>query len=347
MSLHSWLQNIRSALMPGRTQRDHRRRGSLRARAHRPHLEVLEDRSVPASYVYGDFNGDAILDVAATSYPSNDVSIFLSNSDGSSQPAQNYPTYPGYGATCIEAGDFNDDGNLDLVAGDSGGFLNMLLGNGDGSFWPNNAGFTGTSPLDLVAADFNGDGHLELAVSGVGDGWWLYEGVQVITVFGNGYFNSPASDPIPIDGTADIEAVDLNGDGNLDLYAYNANTGSVTYLLGNGDLTFQDPRDVSPPSLGINSVSVVEGNTGAVAATFVVTLSKASTETVTVAYATADNGATAGSDYQAASGMLTFAPGETSKTITVLVNGDRLVEPTSRSTSAIRRMRTSSALQGA
>jgi Calx-beta domain len=48
---------------------------------------------------------------------------------------------------------------------------------------------------------------------------------------------------------------------------------------------------------------------------------------VTVQYATADGGATAGSDYQAVGGTLTFAPGETSKTITVPVNGDRLPEP--------------------
>ena len=48
---------------------------------------------------------------------------------------------------------------------------------------------------------------------------------------------------------------------------------------------------------------------------------------LTVNYATGNGTATAGSDYQAASGTLTFAPGETSKTITVAVNGDRLGEP--------------------
>jgi len=48
---------------------------------------------------------------------------------------------------------------------------------------------------------------------------------------------------------------------------------------------------------------------------------------VTVNYATADGTATAGSDYQSMSGTLTFAPGETSKTITVQVIGDRLAEP--------------------
>jgi hypothetical protein len=45
-----------------------------------------------------------------------------------------------------------------------------------------------------------------------------------------------------------------------------------------------------------------------------------------VDWATTAGSATAGSDYQAASGTLTFAPGETTKTITILVNGDRLPE---------------------
>src|SRR5215831_3100330 len=73
--------------------------------------------------------------------------------------------------------------------------------------------------------------------------------------------------------------------------------------------------------------AVTEGNTGTAAATFTVTLSVASTQTVTVAYATADGTATAGSDYQAASGTLTIPAGQTSGAITVLVNGDRLPEP--------------------
>ena len=81
------------------------------------------------------------------------------------------------------------------------------------------------------------------------------------------------------------------------------------------------------PTLSIGSASVTEGNAGTVSANFTVTLSAASANSVTVNYATANGTATtAGSDYSAASGSLTFAPGETSKTISVLVNGDTLVE---------------------
>jgi len=86
--------------------------------------------------------------------------------------------------------------------------------------------------------------------------------------------------------------------------------------------------DLAPRTLSIGGVTVTEGNSGTRTATFTVTLSAASTEPVTVAYATADSTATAGSDYQAASSTLIFAPGETSKPVTVLINGDRIAEPT-------------------
>jgi len=80
-------------------------------------------------------------------------------------------------------------------------------------------------------------------------------------------------------------------------------------------------------ALGINDVSVTEGNSGTTTATFTVTLSPTSTQTVTVAYATADGTATAGSDYLANSGTLTFAPGVGTQSISVTVNGDVTVEP--------------------
>ncbi|MDQ3907731.1 MAG: Ig-like domain repeat protein [Acidobacteriota bacterium] len=86
-------------------------------------------------------------------------------------------------------------------------------------------------------------------------------------------------------------------------------------------------NDDAQPSLSIGNISVAEGNSGTTNATFTITLSAQSGEVVTVNYATADGTATAGTDYFAASGVLTFNPGETTKTVPVVINGDTLNEP--------------------
>jgi hypothetical protein len=82
------------------------------------------------------------------------------------------------------------------------------------------------------------------------------------------------------------------------------------------------------PRILVSDVYIAEGNSGETPFNFTVSLSGAYDRAVTVDYATADGTATAGSDYAAAAGRVTFAPGETSRTATVLVSGDRLVEPT-------------------
>jgi thermitase len=83
------------------------------------------------------------------------------------------------------------------------------------------------------------------------------------------------------------------------------------------------------PLLAINDVSVTEGNSGTVNATFTVTLSAPITaQTVTVNYATANGSATANTDYTPVTGTLTFAPSVTTQTFIVPVIGDTTAEPT-------------------
>ena len=71
---------------------------------------------------------------------------------------------------------------------------------------------------------------------------------------------------------------------------------------------------------------MTEGHAGTRSANLTVTLSPASSQPVTVSYSTANGSAAAGSDYQSASGTVTFDAGQTTKTISVLVNGDRAGE---------------------
>src|SRR5690606_23063191 len=102
------------------------------------------------------------------------------------------------------------------------------------------------------------------------------------------------------------------------------NATNVTIVDGQGVGTITD--NDATPSLAINNASVTEGNSGSTNATFTVTLSAASGRVVTVNYTTANGTATAGQDYTAVSGTLTFNPGTTSQTIVVPVLGDTLDE---------------------
>ena len=82
----------------------------------------------------------------------------------------------------------------------------------------------------------------------------------------------------------------------------------------------------SSPALAVADLAVPEGNTGTSTASFSVVLAPTATGPVTVAFATANGTATAGSDYVAASGTLTFAAGESAKTVAVTINGDTTPE---------------------
>ncbi|MBI2477486.1 MAG: putative Ig domain-containing protein, partial [Planctomycetia bacterium] len=84
---------------------------------------------------------------------------------------------------------------------------------------------------------------------------------------------------------------------------------------------------VQPPRVTISDVTVMEGDSGLRYAYFVVTLSSAGNQRVSIEYATAGGSATPGSDFRSRSGRLTFNAGETRKTITIPVIGDRRDEP--------------------
>jgi Calx-beta domain-containing protein/hemolysin type calcium-binding protein len=96
------------------------------------------------------------------------------------------------------------------------------------------------------------------------------------------------------------------------------------------DTVASDCEVVTGLPKGVVSVAdakVTEGNSGPTVLSFPVTLAKGVPRPVTVSFATADGTATAGSDYAAATGNVTFNPGDTSKTIDVTVNGDTTFEP--------------------
>jgi len=139
----------------------------------------------------------------------------------------------------------------------------------------------------------------------------------------------------------------LNADGSLDVSFYpTGGAGGANNLvravalqtdgkvLIGGDFTLVGSvarsrlaRLLGETFLAIDNVALNEGNSGTTAFNFTVSLSAASTQTVSVNYATADGTADSPTDYQPVNGALSFAPGEITKTVTVAVNGETTIEP--------------------
>ena len=112
------------------------------------------------------------------------------------------------------------------------------------------------------------------------------------------------------------------GSENFTLSTGFMHNGEVTNIRGtSGTATITDNDAAS--TLAINDVTV---NEAAGTATFTVTRSGATGVAASVDYATSNNSAIAGSDYIAANGTLSFAPGETTKTITITILNDEVFE---------------------
>jgi len=95
-------------------------------------------------------------------------------------------------------------------------------------------------------------------------------------------------------------------------------------------MILDNDSEVEPivPDLSVEDVTITEPDSnGVTTANFIVCLSESSDQTITVKYSTADISAVVDSDYRAESGVVTFAPGETNKTISVAIIGDLVTEP--------------------
>lgn len=205
----------------------------------------------------GSVHRDGALDIVVADL-GNGVQVLLGNGDGT---FQNPSTYAMGTPIDIRTGDFDRDGNLDLVLhGDNAqGQLSVsfLRGNGDGTFATPVTiaavtGFGAAFSSNLFVNDFNKDGISDLLVGVSG-------GVELVLGKGDGTFKAPVFFPSGYAKQADfgIGVGDFTSDGNTDVILSNITTLKCGILLGNGDGTLQ-------PIQGVNLLGGYNGELGIV-----------------------------------------------------------------------------------
>ena len=138
----------------------------------KPYVTAYTGASQVGSVALGDFNGDGWPDLATTSAPDNSVYILLNQKTASPSFAApvTYSTGTGSGPYYLTLGDFNRDGNLDIIVANNGNAtVDLLLGTGTGTVGTPTSYAVGGSAIFATEGDINGDDRVDLtAVVGTG-----------------------------------------------------------------------------------------------------------------------------------------------------------------------------------
>ena len=141
----------------------------------------------------------------------------------------------------VATGDFNGDGQSDLVTANAdGNSVSILLGNGDGTFQSQVEYATGVYPFSVTIGDFNGDGKSDLVAANALSGT-----VGVFLGNGDGTFQTQVEYSVG-QLSYSVAIGDFNGDGKTDIVAASFDNGTVNVLLRNGDEPFSHKLRLPP-----------------------------------------------------------------------------------------------------
>jgi hypothetical protein len=278
----------------------------------------------PQSVAVGDFNGDGKQDIATANTTAGTVSILLGDGTGGFAAAADFATSAGSWGLAV--GDFNGDSKQDLAVPSSGTtnvsillntctpFVNLSVSANTGT----EAGTTAITVTATATGPVAGNQTVNLGVTGtnITAGDYTLTSSTITILSGN----TAGSVTFTI-----VNDFVFEGTETATLTISSPSAGIVLGAVLTQNVAITD--DEAPPSLAIDNVSHNEGNAGTTSYVFTVTKTGATEVDANVDYETQNGSATAPSDFSAISPVtLIFLPNETTKQVTVFVNGDTTYE---------------------
>jgi hypothetical protein len=216
----------------------------------------------PGSVMLADVNHDGHLDILVANTKSENLTVLLGDGKGHFAEAAGSPFACGKSPNDIAVGDFNGDGNLDLVIANTGTpYLTVLLGDGKGGFKASAkspfAAASNPHVHGVAVGDFNGDGKLDVVTDSWGNN-------QILMLAGDGAGNLNGPGRIFNVGKRPYERLrtaDFNKDGKMDVVTTDLEQNAVTVLLGDGKGGFNEapgspfPAGRAPWAVAIDDIN--------------------------------------------------------------------------------------------